>query len=125
MNAEEKLNLLSTVQARFDKLQKDTKVLLSGGQSSKSSSFSSTVDSTKLIALDANTNNDDNALGNNTAKAVQKLNVQPMFEVKARNLMLKIIYHPEILSQNTNGEIVVNGKAEPKTNFVIIFKFLV
>ena len=130
MTAEEKLNLLSTAQARFDKLNKDTGVLSSGGQSSPSSS---TVDSQKAIASDANTDNDDDQHDEDiqppaispAAKTVRKLNVQPMFEAKARNLMLKIMDHPDILSRNTNGEIIVNGKAEPGTNFDTIFKSLV
>ena len=48
-----------------------------------------------------------------------------MFEAKARNLMLKIMDHLEVLSRNSNGEIVVNGKTEPGTNFDTIFKSLV
>ena len=48
-----------------------------------------------------------------------------MFEAKARNLMLKIMDHPEVLSRNFNGEIVVHEKTEPQTNFDTIFQSFV
>ena len=130
MTADKKLNLLSTVKARFDKLKKrhwSSFIWRAVEYILHYSGFKN------AIAPDANTDYNDNAFVqliqqpaiSPAAKAVRKLNVQPMFEAKARNLMLKIMDHPEVLSRNTNGEIVVNGKAEAGTNFDTIFKSLV
>ena len=50
-------------------------------------------------------------------KMVCKLRVEPQYELKARNLMLKIIDNPDVLKRNDQGELVINGAAEPNTNF--------
>ena len=48
-----------------------------------------------------------------------------MYEPKASKLLTSITEHPDILSRNDAGEIVVLGKAEPGTNFDNLFKSMV
>ena len=56
---------------------------------------------------------------------VRELRVDPQYEHKARNLMLKILDNPEVLKRNEKGELVVNGVAEPDTNFNSLFSSMV
>ena len=39
--------------------------------------------------------------------------------------MLKILDHPDVLKQNDQGELVINGVAEPNTNFNALFSSMV
>ena len=55
----------------------------------------------------------------------KQMGIQRMYEPKASKLLSKITEHPDILSRNDAGEIVVLGKAEPGTNFDNLFKSMV
>ena len=58
-------------------------------------------------------------------KMVRDMQIEPMYERKARNLMAKIFDNPDILKRNFQGELVVNGIAEPLTNFNSLFTSMV
>ena len=58
-------------------------------------------------------------------KIVRELSVEPQYELKARNLMLKILDYPDVLKRNDQGELVINGVAEPNTNFNALFSRMV
>ena len=110
LTTEQKLQLLSSYQSRFDKLQRDTGVLSNGPLSSANPPNATPQPSTKAA--------DDGALSGaapnlNTLpkhdlkdgkshkltpsfKMVRELHVEPQYERKARNLMLKILDNPDV-----------------------------
>ena len=48
---------------------------------------------------------------------VRDMRIEPMYERKDRNLMAKIFDNFDILNRNFQGKLVINGVAEPHTNF--------
>ena len=58
-------------------------------------------------------------------KMVCKLRVEPQYEQKARNLMLKILDNPDVIKRINQSELVRNGVAEPNTNFKALFSSMV
>ena len=56
---------------------------------------------------------------------VRELRVEPQYELKARNLMLKILANPYVPKRNDQGELVINGVAEPNTDFNTLFSSMV
>ena len=140
----DKLSLLSTYQSHFNKLQKDTGIPSTGVLSAKSSDANvasktkHTVKTNKSTA-DSPESDESNVTGDDQetepdellvddkprSLSVQSLGIQRMYEPKASKLLSKITEHPDILSRNDAGEIVVLGKAEPGTNFDNLFKSMV
>ena len=45
---------------------------------------------------------------------VRELCVEPQYELKARNIMVKIFENPDVLTRNEQGELVINCVAESK-----------
>ena len=54
-------------------------------------------------------------------KIIREFRVKPQYERKARKLMLKILDNTDVLKLNDQGELVINGIAEPNTNFNAFF----
>ena len=136
-----KLSLLKTYQARFDKLQRDTGLPSTGALSASSNApeivkkgkvktnpADDTVDEQDTSETDDNlgSETDDTPIDvKTTPMTVKEFGIQRMYEPKAKKLLMKITEHSNILTRNSSGEMVVNGKAEPGTNFDSLFKSMV
>ena len=139
LSTEQKLHILNSYQSRFDKLQRDTGVLSSGSLSSAGPPNATPQPSIKA--------SDDGALSGaapnlNTSlkqdlkdakshtltpalKMVRELHVEPQYELKARNQMIKILDNPDVIKRNGQGELVINGVADPNTDFNALFSSMV
>ena len=135
---EQKLQIIGSFQSRFDKLQRDTGVLSSAPRSSSSSEPALAQPEKKdggtqvVNALsDQDTDDEDEAKDSKgktltpALKKIREMHVEPQYEHKARNLMLKILDNPDVLKRNDQGELVVNGVVEPNTNFNSLFSSMV
>lgn len=136
-----KLSLLKTYQVRFDKLQKETGIPNTGVLSTTSSAPENAkkgkvkTQISDNIVDDKNTSETDDNVDSETDDApvdvkpipmtLQEFGIQRMYEQKAKKLLMKITQHSNILTRNSSGEMVVNGKAEPGTNFDSLFKSMV
>lgn len=145
MSDDAKVSLLSVFQTRFDKLQKETGLPSTGTltASSNITSEQKTTNKAKPKSDDGEnstsetTENDDTRADpasdteemvideKPTALTIQQFGIKRMYEPKAKNLLMKITHHPDILTRNNAGEIVVQGKAEPGTDFDTLFKSMV
>ena len=137
LSNEQKLQLFSSYQSRFDTLQRDTGVLSSVPLSSSNPPIvqqtSKVVDDPTLPGaqheLNTLQNKDVKDKNNHTLtpalKMVRELRVEPQYELKARNLMLKIIDNFDVLKHNDHGKLVMNGVAEPNTDFNFLFSSMV
>lgn len=140
--AEEKLSLLAGYQARFNKLQKETGVLRGTLPAAGGAPVAAAKVQPKMAATEAQTDavneeneNDEDASQDGddeleapvapAASRVEKMGLPAPYQHKARNLLLKILDSPEVLRRNRAGEIVVNGVAEPDTDFDSLFKSMV
>jgi hypothetical protein len=138
LSAQEKLNMLSGQQNRFDKIKKDIGVL-SGGPTPTLANATAKPEPPKGKAdqeegLEVEEEEEEgeedeeikaNALFTPTTRLVRNIGVQPMYENKARNLMTKIRDNPDILKASRTGEIEVNGETVPGSNFNNLFKSMV
>ena len=132
LSTEQKLQLLSSYQSHFDKLQRDTGVLSSGSLVSAKAAINSADDGAHPVAApDSNSAQKQDVKDAKSSqvtpalKMVCQLRVEPQYELKVRNLMLKILDNPDVLKRNDQGEIVINGVAEPNTNFIALFSSMV
>ena len=139
LSTKQKLHLLNSYQSRFDKLQRVTGVLSSGELSLAGPPTAATQPSIKA--------SDDGALSGVTTnlntsqkqdlkdakshtlipalKMVRELHVKPQNELKARNLMLKILDNPDVIKRNDHGELIINGVADPNTDFNALLSSMV
>ena len=142
---EKKLELLYSYQSRFDKLQRDTGALFSS--SLMSASAPSTAVSQKPSKTDTHAQagvtvadhdsdqeeEEEDEVGHDaqgrtitpSLKMVRQMNIEPMYERKARGLLVKILDNTDVLKRNAQGELVVNGVAEPNSNFNSLFSSMV
>ena len=127
-SSEQKLQLLSSYQSRFDKLQRETGVISSGSLVSAKAAINSADDGALPVAApDSNSVQKQEVKDAKcspvtpTLKMVRELRVEPQYEIKARNIMLKMIDNPDLLKRNNQGKLVINGVAEPNTNFNALF----
>ena len=130
MSADAKIQLLNTYQSRFDKLQKETGVL----RSSTTAAAVPTPEAAPVIEEeDEQAEEDEDPVNEAVAveqvsparRAVRTIGFEPMYENKARRLMLKLMENRDVLKANKNGELVVNGQVEPGTNFNNLFQSMV
>ena len=56
---------------------------------------------------------------------VRELHVEPQYELEARNLMHKIHDNPDVIKRNDQGEFIINGVADPNTDFNALFSSMV
>ena len=160
LSAEQKLNLLTSYQTRFDKLQKETGAL-SGShvapfpqlpgprpqikprlplrrQRARNDHIQSTDEEeeeegdgddevdfenarVKQLATDEQEEADDEH-NDSSGEPLRGLTIQPMFRAKAERLMQKILGGRNVLTRNDAGEMVIDGHAEPGTNFNQLFE---
>ena len=132
MSVDAKIQLLNTYQYRFDKLQKETGVL----RSNNTATAVPTPEAAPVIEEEDEQEEEDEAEPANEAvaaeqvsparRAVRSIGFEPLYENKARRLMLKLMENRDILKANKNGELVVNGQVEPGTNHFLctLYKYL-
>ena len=132
LSIEQKLQLLSSSQSRFDKLRLDTGVVSSGSLVSAKAAINSADDGALFVAAaDSNSaqtkdvKNAKNSPVTPALKIVRELRVESQYDLKAWNLILKILDNPDVLKRNDQGELVINGVPEPTTNFNELFSSMV
>ena len=143
LSDEQKLQLIYSYQSRFDKLQRDTGVLTSGplmppgpvvhvDQPANNVANKAVTEPKHKEATetdDDDYNKYERDINGNTLtpalKMVRDMRIEPMYQSKARNLLAKILDNPDVLKRNTKGELVVNGVAEPHTDFNSLFSSMV
>ena len=124
MSADQKLNLLSNYQGRFNKLKKETGVLV-GTATADSDAETPAIDASPVVNQaiakpDKNVSDDESP-----DKLINTMGIQPMYIIKARKLLIKIKNNPSVLSYNKNGEIIVKGKAVTGSDFSSLFQSIV
>ena len=144
--AEERLNLISGKQIQFDKLKKETGVLIGTlpapsvpAQPSPTPSVLPKVQAEKGIGLDIASENEEENLeeenfeeepapGSNLSpnlKTVIKWNIDGLYKAKARKLLKRITENKGILDRNEAVEAVVYREAIPGSNFKSLFTSMV
>ena len=133
LTPQEKLNKLATVQGRFEKIRKDAGVL-SSSVAAIAPPQVPTAPPPEGAKGDEEEEEEENAPKpesgpedipdplSPTSKKVRHLGVKGQYERKARNVMLKINQHPEIIKANRDGELVVNDQPVPGSNFASLFR---
>ena len=144
LTAEERLNLMSGEQIRFDKLKKDTGVV-SGAMSIPAAPEPPTPPAPeapkkeKGIGSDITSEDEDEdveeeefeeqlAPGSGLSphlKTVIRWNIDGLYQAKARMLLKRITENKGILDRNEAGEAVVYGEAIPGSNFKSLFTSMV
>ena len=121
MSSDQKLNILSSYQGRFNKIKKETGVLIGKDITEPDAEPApAAVAPAPLIVNQAPTNsNDDDSSESILGK------IPSMYHIKAKKLLSKIKDHPDILKYNKDGEIVVKGKTVTGTDFTSLFKSMV
>ena len=154
LSAEERMNMISGLQIRFDKLKKETGVL-SGAlpvQAVPAPPLPAPAVLPKILAekgirpdivlgkdeeeQDAKDEYGENEQvdKDNSAQAsdlspqmarVIRWNVPGLYQQKAHRLLKRITENPDILTRNEDGEAVIYGDAIPGSNFKSLFKSMV
>jgi len=135
----QKLALLNTYQGRFDKLQRDTGAAQSAPAAAAAAAPPAAAPTRVADATTSIQNSDgeeaeeeeEQVVGKRSrtktpaGQFVRDMNIQPMYERKARNLLAKIFEYPDILKRGDDGELVVNDVAEPGTDFNALLSSMV
>ena len=148
LTAEERINLISELQIRFDKLKKETGVL-SGAMPPQAAPEAPppppgdvpNILAAKGIGPDAalekkekeqdevpekgeDLSGEASALSPMMSRII-RWNIPGLYHQKAHRLLKNIHKNPEILTRNENGEAVVYGESIPGSNFKFLFKSMV
>ena len=154
LSSEERMNMISGLQIRFDKLNKETGVL-SGAlpvQAVPAPPLPAPAVLPKILAekgigqdivlekdeeeqdAEDENNEDEQVDKDKSAQAsasslqmarVIRWNVPGLYQQKAHRLLKWITENPDILTRNENGEAVIYGDAIPYSNFKSLFKSMV
>ena len=154
LSAEERLNIISSLQIRFDKLKKESGVLSGALPAQAASSLPLPTPAVlpkvlveKAIEPDIALNTDEeeqdeeeeygdkeqkesdksaqaSALSPQMARII-RWNVPGLHQQKAPGLLKRITENPDILTRNENGEAVAFEDAIPNSNFQSLFKSMV
>jgi len=126
MSADEKLNLLSNYQGRFNKLKKETGVLIGTESSETNDDTQAVAAAVPQVANQADgIPADDESDDASPDKLLGNMGILPMYQNKARKLLIKINKNPNILKRNKKGEIIVKGKTVTGSDFSTLFKSMV
>ena len=139
LSADQKLDLLLSLQTRFDRLKKDTGALSGGPSKVQTLPSVKPEDPTEESVLE----DDDEADGNETEDTeveheetleprtpppelddFQRMNMDAKHRVKARHIYDRIMDSPAVLSRNVLGEMVLNERAVPDSDFNALFQSL-
>ena len=146
LTAEERLNSISDMQIRFDKLKKETGVLSGALPARPALEPPPAAPQMQLKVLaeegigpkqepeeekqyedildEKDKSAQASALSPQMARVI-RWNIPGVYQQKAHRLLKKITEQPDILTRNENGEAVVYGDAIPGSNFKSLFKSIV
>ena len=125
MSADKKLNLLSSYEGRFNKLKKETGVLVGSvpaDTDEDTPAIAAPQVTNQAIALPDGSASDD---ADSPDQLISTMGIQPMYRNKARKLLIKIRQNPSVLTYNKKGEIIVKGKTVPGSDFSSLFQSMV
>ena len=114
LDAQQKLQLISGPQQRFDKLKMETNTL--SGLPSKETGSSTPSTDTPIVKEEP----EPKEVKKETAESgldVSSLKIQKNFKERALNLMKTFSDSKGVISRNDNNELVVNGKPVQGSNF--------
>lgn len=131
ISAEDKLNLLSNYNARFEFLRDETGILSSGASAEAPDKAATKLEPEKepsklnpnKVEVKAEGGNQEEGTG--PEHILRRIGVESMYQKKAKHLLLKLMDNSDVIKRNAEGELVVNGEAQPGTNFDKLFKSMV
>lgn len=114
LSSDQKLNLLSNYQGRFDKLKKQTGVLV-GTQGEPEATADTPTPQVLVPEPDVQ----------EPVNMIEKMGIQPMYRNKAIKLLAKIEKNPNILNYTKDGQVIIRGEPIPGTDFESLFKSMI
>lgn len=116
LSSDKKLNLLSNFQGRFDKLKKETGVLV-GTHTEPDAQGDVPEPLTQVLITQP--------IVEEPVNLIEKLDINPMYRNKAIKLLTKIEKNPDILTYNKDKQVIINGKPITGTDFETLFKSMI
>ena len=116
LSSDQKLNLLSNYQGRFDKLKKETGVLV-GATTEPDAPANEPEPPQQVLITQPNVEE--------PGDLIEKMGINPMYRNKAIKLLSKIEKNPKILTYNKHGQVIIKGKPITGTDFESLFKSMI